>query len=142
MTRQEFSKRMADYRKENNIAVKDVCFKLKCLPGEVYDFEKGKHSYNLQKCLDYLDAVGLALTVKIGNKRIPKFKSYDEIVEFITNRRKARYTKRAFATSVGCSSQAITFFEKKECIAKIDTILKFGEALNFSLDVIPKNKSL
>ena len=137
MTRQEFSQKIADYRKQSGLTMKEICFKLSCLPGDVYRIERGTYGYNLQKCLSYLDALNLELIINISKKKV-RITDYGKLVEAISHLRAENCSLRAFAEAIKGSYVAVSNFENQKTIIKIDTLLKYADALDFTLDVTPK----
>lgn len=134
MTRQEFSKTIADYRRSRNIATKTMCFALNCFPANIHIIEAGTHSYNLQRCLKYLDVVGLSLTISGV-----EISDYDSLVSHIVGlRHKNRYSKRALSIAAGHSDFMVSLLERKKSTIAIDTLLKFAGILNFTVGVVPK----
>ncbi len=110
MTRQEFSKMIAGYRKAMGLSMKFMCFNLDWHGDNVRTFEQGKYNYNLQRCLKYLDVVGLSLTISGV-----EISDYDSLVSHIVGlRHKNRYSKRALSKAAGYSNSLVSFFESKK----------------------------
>lgn len=136
MDRQEFSKILADYRVEKGIKVKELCFKLNYLPEDIRRIEKASHNYNLQKCLDYLDAIGAQMVLSTTKKNV-KIKKYKDILSFVVKQRDGVYSQRGLAEAIGCSRVMIAYYETERSVMTIDVLLKISDVLGFTLNIIP-----
>lgn len=137
MTRQEFSQIISEYRKNNKQMIKDICFKLSCLPKDIYRIEKAIYSYNLQKCLEYLNAIELNMIIHTPDNKHIVINCYDDLVSTLILCRKQVYTQQSLAEKANCSRISITYFESKKTIITIDSLLKLCEALGVSISVEP-----
>ena len=136
MTRQEFSTILAEYRKEYGPTIKEVCIHSGCLPSDMYRKEKSKHNYNMQKCLDYIKAIGACLELHSGTGERKIITGYNQLVKCVVDERtQSNYTQRSLAKAIGCSYVTLGLFESHKTILTIDTLLKIGEALGFELNV-------
>ena len=136
MTRQEFSTILAEYRKEYGPTIKEICTHSNCLPTDVYRIEKGKHNYNMQKCLDYIKAIGACLELYSGTAERKTITEYNQLVKCVVDMRvQSNHTQRSLAAAIGCFYATLGLFESYKTIITIDTLLKIGEALGFGLNV-------
>ena len=136
MTRQEFSTILAEYRKKYGPTIKEICIHSGCLPTDVYRIEKGKHNYNMQKCLDYIKVIGACLELRSGTGEQKIITEYNQLVKCVVDERtQSNYTQRSLAKAIGCSYATLGHFESYKTIVTIDTLLKIGEALGFELNV-------
>ena len=138
MDRQEFTKMLADYRKHAKMPIKDICFKLKCLPPNIYRLENATNNYNLQKCFDYLNAIGACVVVKAVDNQSTVIRDYPTLLHFVVNERLVLgYTQRSLSSAIKCNHTAIACVETQKNIMTIDTLLKIAEVLNFTISIIP-----
>ena len=136
MIRQDFSTILAECRKEYGPTIKEICIRLRCLPTDVYRIEKGKHNYNMKKCLDYIKAIGACLEFHSGTAEREIITEYNQLVRCVVDKRtRSNYTQRSLAKAIGCSYATLGHFESYKTIVTIDTLLKIGEALGFELNV-------
>ena len=136
MTRQEFSTILAEYRKKYGPTIKEICIHSGCLPRDMYRIEKSKHNYNMQKCLDYIKAIGACLELRSGTDEQKIITEYNQLVKCVVDERtQSNYTQRSLAKTIGCSYATLGHFESYKTIVTIDTLLKIGEALGFELNV-------
>lgn len=138
MNRQELSQKFANYRKENGPMMKEICSKLSCLPQDVYRIEKGKFSYNLQKCLDYMEVVGLQMTIDTTSESyiITEYKTLIDVL--IKLRKERNYSQRSLAAAAECTHVTIAYYESQGKMISIDMLLKVINALGAQIDVSPK----
>ena len=129
MTRQEFSQIIADYRKSSGITVKEICCKLNCLPGDIYRIEKASHNYNLQKCIQYLNVLGLVLKLRTFTGRTLRANNYDTLVRLLVQQRNGIYTQQELAKKIGWSPTVLGRYERHEITITIDAFLKIVDAL-------------
>lgn len=138
MNRQELSEKLAAYRKENGPAMKVICTTLSCLPQDVYRVEKGQYSYNLQKCIDYMDAVGLQMTVTTTTQAYV-LKEYNDVAdilkELLSN---SGLSQRALGALIGCSHKTIQNAQKTSNKIGIDIFLKLMEIFECAIEISPK----
>ena len=138
MDRQEFTKILSEYRKQGGVSAKELCFKLQCMPSELYKFENAKHNYNLQKCFDYLNTIGVCMAIKTVDNQSVIIKDYPTLLHFVINERLVLgYTQRSLCSVIKRSHTAIAHVETQKSIMTIDTLLKIAEVLNFTISVIP-----
>ena len=138
MDRQEFAKILSEYRKQGGVSAKELCFKLQCMPSELYRFENAKHNYNLQKCFDYLNAIGVCMAIKAVDNQSVIIKDYPTLLHFVINERLVLgYTQRSLCSVIKRSHTAIAHVETQKSIMTIDTLLKIAEVLNFTISIIP-----
>ena len=138
MNRQEFTKILSEYRKQSSVSTKELCFKLQCMPSDLYKFENAKHNYNLQKCFDYLDAIGVCMAIKAVSNQSVIIRDYPTLLHFVINERLVLgYTQRSLSSAIKCSHVAIAYIETQRNIMTIDTLLKIAGVLNFTISVIP-----
>ena len=136
MTRQEFSTILAEYRKKYGPTIKEICIHSGCLPRDMYRIEKSKHNYNMQKCLDYIKAIGACLELRSGTGEQKIITEYNQLVRHVVDERnQSNYTQRSLAKTIGCSYVTLGLFESHKTTLTIDTLLKIGEALGFELNV-------
>ena len=136
MTRQEFSTILAEYRKKYGPTIKEICIHSGCLPRDMYRIEKSKHNYNMQKCLDYIKAIGACLELRSGTGEQKIITEYNQLVRHVVDERtQSNYTQRSLAKAIGCSYVTLGLFESHKTTLTIDTLLKIGEALGFELNV-------
>lgn len=128
MTRVEFSKILSNYRKEHGPSIKELCFQLNCMPTDIYRVEKGIHNYNIQKCMSYLHAIGLQLS--LATKRsVTVIRSSEDFSKWLKKAR-ANISQRTLANQVGVVYPTIANIERGSTIVSIDTFLKILEVLN------------
>ena len=137
MTRQELSKIMAECRTSSGLLMKNICFKLNCMPRDVYRLDKGTYNYNLQKCLDYLAALGQRMVIADINNKDTAIKDYNNLVSYIIRERNGSYSQRGLAEAVGCSHIMIALFETGKTTITIDSLLKICEVLHLTIKVEP-----
>lgn len=138
MNRQEFTKMLTDYRKQVKTPIKDICFKLKCLPTGIYRLENATSNYNLQKCFNYLNAVGVCMVVKGVDNQSVIIRDYPTLLNFVVNERLVLgYTQRSLSSAIKCNHTAIAYIETQKNTMTIDTLLKIAGVLNFTISVIP-----
>lgn len=140
MNRQEFTKALSEYRKQNNMLVKELCFKLQCMSSDLYKFENAKHNYNMQKCFEYLNAIGTKLVISTTEDDNIVFEDYTALLKFVVDTRIARgYSQRRLASEIGCAYVTIAYFEKQKTVMTIDTFLKIADALRLIVGISAKN---
>ena len=138
MDRQEFTKILSEYRKHSGVPTKELCFKLQCMSSELYKFENAKHNYNLQKCFDYLNAIGVCMAIKAVDNQSVIIKDYPTLLHFVINERLVLgYTQRSLCSAIKRSQASIACVETQKNIMTIDTLLKIAEVLNFTISIIP-----
>ena len=138
MNRQEFTKILSEYRKQSSVSTKELCFKLQCMPSDLYKFENAKHNYNLQKCFDYLDAIGVCMAIKAVSNQSVIIRDYPTLLHFVINERLVLgYTQRSLCSVIKRSHTAIAHVETQKSIMTIDTLLKIADTLNFTINILP-----
>ena len=90
----------------------------------------------MQKCLDYIKAIGAYLELRSGNGEPKIITEYNQLVRYVVDERtQFNYTQRSLAKAIWCSYATLGHFESYKTIVTIDTLLKIGEALGFELNV-------
>lgn len=140
MTREEFSHILYERRVESGVSVQDLCFHLRSWYSKVQNIEKGRHGYNLQACLDYVDAIHATMVLEDFNKNHIKITDYNTLVLSVIKLRQTKYSIRSLAQEIGCSHQSINNFECQRNIASIDTLLKIADAVGFTIKIIPNDE--
>lgn len=140
MTREEFSEMLHQRRLSSGVSIKTLCFHLDCMGREIFRIEKGKNSYNLQKCIRYVDAIHGTMILEDFNKKRTKLTDYNALVNTVVELRKIKYSTRSLAQEIGCSYKSINNFECQRNIASIDTLLKIADAVGFTIKIIPNDE--
>lgn len=140
MDRQEFSKMIADLRKESGMATKDVFLKLHWMPNEIYRIENGKLNYSLTKLIQYLEVLKLRLWLNDGCLNDVQIRNSQELVQFLKDTRiSCGLTQAELAGRCGFSAAMVFKYETFRADIAIDTVLKVSDELKITI-IIKKQK--
>lgn len=135
MTRQEFSSILLEHRKSSGTAIKDLCFRLDCMPTGIYRIENGSHNYNMQKCLAYTKAVGVSVVLE-NETFCTEVKDYDHMIAVLHDLRCSMMSQAQLANSSGISRNMIGKIETRKSIVTIDILLRLVAVFGLSIKII------
>lgn len=137
MTREDFSKRLRQYRDLNNISLKELCNRLDVLQNSLYNIEKGVHNYGMDKAIKYANAVNANIVVTSPNRKGIVISSEEAARIFLIM---ARGDKTMFrvAKDLGYSPTGLSNSENGVSALSIDMVLKLAEYYGYVVTVKAK----
>lgn len=144
MTREEFSARLKELRRESGETVKKVCVALDCLHTDLYRIDNAKFNYGLERALKYADAISANVCVAISNKQCIDthhvvLHNTQQIVDILT-RARGDTTFSQVATDIGVVHSTVSRVEKGKCALTIDVFLKLADYYGMEVSIVPKQK--
>lgn len=138
MNRQEFCKIVADIRKQSSIKMKDICFALKVMPTTIYRIEAGENNFNINFMMSYLSVLKTRLTI-FTDKETVVLKDYDQIIQWIVQKRKGAFTQRQLAKILNVTYPTIANIERKTTFMGVDLFLKIIDILGYTIKIENNN---
>lgn len=136
MTREEFSKILRQKRDESGVTVKELCLRLDCLQNAMYNIEKAKHNYSLEKAIEYAKAVGAQIFVTVNNEEIALNTPADICKALISMR--GSVSKYRASKDTGYYENTLLKVERGDIKCSIDLFLIYADYFAIPIKVISK----
>lgn len=140
MNRKEFCEQMANAKNSSDITTTDLSFAIKMLLPTLRRFEKGEHNFKLDRAIQYLNILQSNISLTKGNTCL-HIKSYEDVISFIKDSRKGKFTQRELAEEIGCKHPTVANIERGSNIVTIDNFLKIVDVLGYTLKIENNEKN-
>lgn len=139
MDRITFTNMLVEARRSSGVSLKDLLIALQAWPTQLYNIEKGKHSFAVEKCLPYLDYIGYSIKLSKGESVLFVHDNAD-LITWETQIRGA-ISQRAFSKSIGYNNSRIFYIETGKDKMSIDMMLKIAEVYGYTVEIVPNNQN-
>lgn len=139
MDRITFTNMLVEARRSSGVSLKDLLIALQAWPTQLYNIEKGKHSFAVEKCLPYLDYIGYSVKLSKGDSVLFVHNNAD-LIAWETQIR-GKISQEVFSESIGYNKSRIFFIETGENAMSIDIMLKIAEVYGYNVEIVPNNQT-
>lgn len=139
MDRITFSNMLVEAKHSAGIGLKDLVIALQVMPTYIYNIERGKHSFAVEKCLPYLDCIGHSIKLSKGESVLFVRNNADLIAWEIKIR--GTISQAIFSESIGYNKSRIFFIETGKDKMSIDMMLKIAEVYGYTVEIVPNNQN-
>lgn len=139
MTRLEFCHLMGKVKAEADITISELSFHMKMLLPTLRRFELGKHNFNLQLVITYLQKLQCRLQLS-DNETHYIINDYDNILAaFIAIHKTRNISQRELAPMIGLSKTGVGNIESRVSKLTIDSLLKLCELFDVQIEIVKQN---
>lgn len=136
MTRNEFCDLMAVAKERSGKTTNTISFDLRMQWTTLRKFEKGTNNSSMKKILEYLQVINAYIQI---DKSVC-INDYDNLVAWMINARKDRYSQRKLAEEIDVTYLTIANIERKATAMSLDIFLKIADVLGHQITI--QNKSI
>ena len=128
MTRQEFSEKLCEVKKEMKMPLPEMVYSLRMLVHQIRRIEKAQHNYALAKAISYLQVLNHHIEVTVGSSKTKIYTTDDAVQWFRIV--KGDESANELAPKINVSSSTVNFILSGERGIAIDVFLSICNHYN------------
>lgn len=138
MTREEFSTKLKELRKESGVLLKRIYAKMDVAPIIVTRIENATGNYTLKRALSFLDAINAELYLYDQNYNCGQLIESDvQALAFLEKYMKGT-TSVSIADNIGLTKSAVGNIRNGKTVLTIDPFLRISEFFNLKVIILSK----